>query len=69
SPFKINSHFFTRKIWLVCVAMAINGGSAALTIPPSVTVMSIYARDSGMPDNFATNGVISGIITAACNLG
>ncbi|XP_020905680.2 MFS-type transporter SLC18B1 [Exaiptasia diaphana] len=68
APF-LTSILPNKKIWLVCVAMAINGGSAALTIPPAVTVMSMYARDAGMPDDMSTNGVISGIITAACNLG
>ncbi|XP_031549471.1 MFS-type transporter SLC18B1-like [Actinia tenebrosa] len=68
APF-LTSFLPTKKLWLICLAVAINGGSAALTIPPSVTVMSMYARGAGMPEDLATNGVISGIVTASANLG
>ncbi|KAL9988702.1 hypothetical protein ACROYT_G003178 [Oculina patagonica] len=58
-----------RKVWLVCVAMALLGIAISAYQVPCMPDMLETAREHGMPDDISTHGVLSGIFNAMASIG
>jgi len=58
-----------RKVWLVCVSMALLGIAISAYQVPCMPDMLETAREHGMPDDITTHGVLSGIFNAMASIG
>ncbi|XP_073244093.1 MFS-type transporter SLC18B1-like [Porites lutea] len=58
-----------RKVWLVCVSMALLGDAVSAYQVPCMPDMLETAKQHGMPDDITTHGVLSGIFNAAASIG
>lgn len=58
-----------RKVWLVCVSMALFGAAVSAYQVPCMPDMLETAKEHGMPDDITTHGVLSGIFNATASIG
>lgn len=58
-----------RKVWLVCVSMALLGAAVSAYQVPCMPDMLETAKQHGMPDDITTHGVLSGIFNATASIG
>ncbi|KAL9988699.1 hypothetical protein ACROYT_G003173 [Oculina patagonica] len=59
----------SKKVWLVYVAMLVNGLSWSFLFVQLMPDLVGIMKDNGMPDNSATRGVITSIFCGVFNLG
>jgi len=58
-----------KKVWLVCVSMALLGVAVSAYQVPCMPDMLDTAREHGMPDDITTHGVLSGIFNSTASIG
>ncbi|KAL9988689.1 hypothetical protein ACROYT_G003163 [Oculina patagonica] len=64
-----NTHHALRRVWFVCLSMAIMGFSEGIFFVQLMPDLVKITRDNGMPDTSATRGFISGIFSGMSYLG
>ncbi|XP_072041908.1 MFS-type transporter SLC18B1-like [Amphiura filiformis] len=57
------------KLALVCIGLALEGIVKSCVIVPSLVDVTVTARWSGLPDNFATQSIIAGLFWGAFSFG
>lgn len=68
-PSPLLDSFVNSKLWVVCVALGVMGIAIAPLVVPILADMQKSTTNAGLPANFATTSIISGIFNSVFSIG